>query len=170
MASRRGKTAASARGNGIRPCAANGYHWAHLELLCASLRTLAGRDLAPVHWGPGRAARELFHAPAVILSHGLPPDPWLTYGNRAAMALFELTWDQLTTTPSRRTAEAPDHEERQRLLEQVRSRGYVDHYTGVRVSRTGRRFLIERATVWNLIDLRGAYRGQAASFSHWHYL
>jgi hypothetical protein len=44
---------------------------------------------------------------------------------------------------------------------------FIDDYSGVRVSSTGRRFLIERATVWNLVDARGAYRGQAAAFSDW---
>ncbi|MGZ9083829.1 MAG: MEKHLA domain-containing protein [Rhodoplanes sp.] len=30
-----------------------------------------------------------------------------------------------------------------------------------------RRFLIERATVWNLLDRGGDYAGQAAMFRHW---
>ena len=45
--------------------------------------------------------------------------------------------------------------------------GYIDDYTGVRVSRTGKSFRIERATVWNLIDQTGTVMGQAAAFDHW---
>ena len=38
------------------------------------------------------------------------------------------------------------------------------------VSKTGRRFLIENATVWNLLDEAGAPYGQAATFSGWKYV
>ena len=50
------------------------------------------------------------------------------------------------------------------------ARGYIDDYSGVRISRTGRRFLIERATVWNLTDDRDQLCGQAATFHEWRYL
>ena len=72
--------------------------------------------------------------------------------------------------PSRLTAEAPDREERARLLARVGTQGYIDDYAGVRVSRTGRRFRIARATVWNLLDDGGNHCGQAASFAHWQRL
>jgi hypothetical protein len=45
--------------------------------------------------------------------------------------------------------------------------GYIDHYRGVRISRSGRRFLVEAALVWNVIDLNGVKQGQAASFATW---
>jgi hypothetical protein len=35
------------------------------------------------------------------------------------------------------------------------ARGFIDDYAGVRIARTGRRFLIQRATVWNLTDDQG---------------
>jgi hypothetical protein len=40
----------------------------------------------------------------------------------------------------------------------------------VRVSKSGRRFLIDRATVWNLLDDSGAHYGQAATFSAWKFI
>jgi hypothetical protein len=43
----------------------------------------------------------------------------------------------------------------------------VDDYSGVRVSKSGRRFRIERAIVWNLTDAAGTHCGQAASFDRW---
>jgi hypothetical protein len=35
----------------------------------------------------------------------------------------------------------------------------------VRISSTGKRFLIKEAIVWNLVDDKGDYQGQAAAFS-----
>ena len=51
-------------------------------------------------------------------------DPVLNYGNRAALALWEMSWEELTRTPSRLTAEAPNREERAKLLEAVTQRGF----------------------------------------------
>jgi hypothetical protein len=69
--------------------------------------------------------------------------------------------------PSRLTAEAPERDERARLLERTARDGYVDDYRGVRISTTGRRFVIERAIVWNLEDADGKPVGQAATFAVW---
>jgi hypothetical protein len=149
------------------PSAANRYLVEHVELLCRSLRRLTGRDLVPAHLAPVEAAQVVFEAPFVVLSHDAAPDPVLTYGNRAALALFELSWNELTRMPSRLTAEAPVREERARLLARVATQGWIGDYAGVRVSRTGRRFRIERATVWNLLDGEGRPCGQAATFAEW---
>jgi hypothetical protein len=76
----------------------------------------------------------------------------------------------LIQMPSGLTAEAPDRIERARLLAEVAARGYIDDYSGVRISRTGRRFWIEQATVWNLTDNQGQHCGQAATFREGRYL
>ena len=73
-------------------------------------------------------------------------------------------------TPSRLTAEAPNREERARLLAAVTKHGFIDDYSGIRISKTGRRFRIAQATVWNLLDEKGNYAGQAAMFSRWEFL
>ncbi|MCY4488670.1 MAG: MEKHLA domain-containing protein [Deltaproteobacteria bacterium] len=109
----------------------------------------------------------LFSAPFVVVSHLDSDDPILNYGNRRALDLWEMTWAQLTATPSRLTAEPVNREERARMLGRVTTHGFVDDYRGVRISRTGRRFLVEQATVWNVLDEGGARRGQAAAFSRW---
>jgi hypothetical protein len=152
------------------PHADNGYLVDHIGLLRRSLRLWAGRDLSAIDLPPVEAARQIFDAPFVVLSHSPDADPILTYGNRAALDLFELSWSELTRLPSRLTAEAPDRDERARLLARVSANGYIDDYAGVRVSRTGRRFRIEGATVWNLVDSEGRYRGQAATFADWSHL
>lgn len=152
------------------PSPANAYLADHLAMMCRSLRTLTGRDLAAPDLSPEAAAAWLYRAPFALLSHDASPDPILTYANRCALDLFELTWDQSLAMPSRLTAEAPDRAERTRLLARVTADGYIDDYTGVRVSRTGRRFRIEGATVWNLTDGEGRHQGQAATFAVWRCL
>ena len=76
----------------------------------------------------------------MLVSHGMETDPVLNYGHRAAQTLWEMTWAELTRTPSRLTAEAPNREERARLLATVTAQGYIDNYSGIRISKTGRRF------------------------------
>jgi hypothetical protein len=62
-------------------------------------------------------------------------------------------------------------EERDRLLAEVTERGFIDNYSGVRIGRHGRRFLIEEAIVWNLLaPAGGAHQGQAAMFKRWKML
>lgn len=143
---------------------------AHSERLVRSLAHWTGRDLAPGVSDPHERARLLFDAPFVLVSHGTEADPILNYGNRAALALWETTWDELTRMPSRLTAEAPNREERARLLERVARDGYIADYSGVRISRAGRRFRIAEATVWNLLTLEGKPCGQAAMFHSWTFL
>ncbi|MDB5385463.1 MAG: hypothetical protein JWM11_1109, partial [Planctomycetaceae bacterium] len=60
--------------------------------------------------------------------------------------------------------------ERARLLERTTRDGFVDDYQGIRVSTTGRRFRIDQALVWNLVDAQGNRVGQAATFSDWQFL
>jgi hypothetical protein len=103
----------------------------------------------------------------VIVAHGSGPDPVFFYGNPAALRLFEATFAQFTAMPSRLSAEPVLREERERLLARVRAHGFIDDYSGVRVSLSGRRFRIARATVWNLADATGEVHGQAATFTEW---
>lgn len=149
------------------PSASNGFLSDHIQLLTNSYWRLTGRHLVDPELDPHAAARQLFEAPLVLLSHNADVDPILTYANRTALDLFELDWEQLTRMPSRLTAEAPDRAERARLLAQVTAHGYIDQYSGVRVSSSGRRFRIDGATVWNLTDQAGHYLGQAATFGSW---
>jgi len=135
------------------------------QLLLDSYRRWIGRDLLVRTGSPADQARVLFEAPFVVVSHGTEPDPVLNYGNQAALDLWEMAWEQLIQTPSRRTAEPVDREERARMLRLAEQRGYFDRYAGVRISSTGRRFRVEDATVWNVVDGRGTRVGQAATFA-----
>jgi hypothetical protein len=137
------------------------------RLLLDSYRHWVGHDLIERIPNATQQARALFEASFVVVSHGVGPDPILNYGNQTALNLWELPWEQFIRTPSRLTAEADDRIERSRMLERAKLSGYFDGYRGVRISSTGRRFLIEQALVWNVIDPAGRPIGQAATFSHW---
>jgi hypothetical protein len=119
---------------------------------------------------PAELAQAVFEAPCVVVSHGTEADPILNYGNRAALILWEMSWQELIHTPSRFTAEAPGRGERARLLETVTQRGFIDDYAGVRITITGRHFRISQATVWNLLTEDGEPCGQAAMFDHREFL
>ena len=143
---------------------------ARAQILARSLKHWTGCDLLPGKLSAAEFSEKLFHAPFVQVSHGTETDPILNYGNAAALLLWDMSWDELTLTPSRLTAEAPNREERARLLAMVAARGFIDDYSGIRISKTGRRFEISRATVWNLISEDGRPCGQAAMFTQWKFL
>ena len=136
-----------------------------LRLIAESYQRLTGKPLLKVVPDDVKElARALWVAPHAIVAHGTEADPVFFYGNRRALELFEMSFAEFTHLPSRLSAEAPAREERARLLEQVASRGFVDNYAGLRIAKSGRRFMIENGTVWNLVDETGACHGQAATF------
>lgn len=138
---------------------------AHTECLARSLKQWTGRDLISGVTDPRELSRCVFEAPFVLVSHGTETDPILNYGNQSALTLWDISWDELTRMPSRLTAEAPNREERARLLDRVTRDGFIDDYSGIRIGKTGRRFRIESATVWNLLTEDDRPCGQAAMFS-----
>lgn len=138
----------------------------HALLLLESYRRLLGRELVAAGTVPEKA-RALYEAPFVVVSHDTAPDPVFNYANLAAQHLFEMDWNAFVRTPSRLSAGPVHRDERARLLEEVARNGYIDNYAGIRVSKSGRQFRIERAVVWNLTDALGRYAGQAAVFSDW---
>lgn len=144
------------------------YDWIrHTQRMLDSYARWLGAELSPRVGTPAEQALALFEAPFVVVSHDTSPDPVLNYGNRTALGLWEMDVETLRQTPSRLTAEPLHREERARLMERTTREGFVDDYQGIRISRTGRRFRIERAIVWNLLDEQGTYCGQAATFSAW---
>ncbi len=142
------------------PAEANAYWPAHAALLVDSYRRWTGRDLLT----SDAPAFDLYHAPFVVLSHDTATDPHFTYANLAAQKRFEMSWAEIVGLPSRLSAEPLAQAERERLLTRVAEQGYVDDYSGVRVTRSGQRFMVKDATVWNLIARNGKPMGQAAWF------
>jgi MEKHLA domain-containing protein len=140
------------------------------QRLLSSYRHWTRRELIERIDEPDVQAYRLFQAPFVVVSHGAETDPILNYGNQMALDLWEMTWDQLVQIPSRLTAEPINRAEREWMLEQAKTRGYLDTYRGVRITSTGRRFLVENALIWNIVDAEGQRVGQAATFSTWSFL
>ncbi|MBP0588611.1 MEKHLA domain-containing protein [Paraburkholderia sp. LEh10] len=139
----------------------------YFNLLTGSYARLLGSELVARHERTDDAIGWLYHdAPFGLLAHNTADDPVFVYGNRRAQTLFGYEWDELTALPSRLSAQAPERRERQTFLDQVTRDGFVTGYRGVRIAKSGRRFWIERATVWQLIDEHGTLHGQAAMIPH----
>ncbi len=152
------------------PCPENGFCSGHANMLCRSHLALIARPLIETRGTAQEITKALYHAPFALLSHTADTDPVFNYANLAAQRLFGMSWSEITALPSRKSAEPLLRQERERLLERVSMQGYIDDYSGVRISRTGKRFLIEQARVWNLVDDAGRHCGQAAMFSNWRWL
>jgi MEKHLA domain len=137
---------------------------AFFVLLTESYARLLGKPLVPA----GKDAQWLYHnAPFAVLAHSTDADPKFIYANQAAQACFEYSWQEFLSLPSRLSAETPAQAERQALLDQVARNGFMTGYRGVRVAKSGRRFIIEDGVVWELIDRKGNRHGQVATFHSW---
>jgi len=144
---------------------------ARLALIAESYQRLTGKPLLePVPDDPYELALALWNAPHAIVAHGTEADPIFFYGNRLALQLFGMSFDEFTRLPSRLSAEPLAQEARVTLLKKVARQGFVEGYSGVRIAKSGRRFMISGATVWNLVDAQQKCHGQAATFADWQML
>src|SRR4051812_42759017 len=136
-----------------------------LQLVVSSHQRLTGRPLIdsrePDLWAACWAA------PRVIVAHDTQADPVFFYGNELALRCFELDFAAFTRLPLRFSAEPLLRAERDALLARVQAQGFIDDYAGVRIAASGRRFRIEQAVVWNVLDEHGERHGQAATFERW---
>lgn len=149
-----------------------------MRLIVTSYQRLTGKALIPRYTAQSAALGTIgnvvldiaalrdaiWNAPRAIVAHGIEDDPIFFYGNRLALQLFEMSFEEFACLPSRLSAEPLAQEAREKLLEKVTRHGYVDGYSGTRIARSGRRFMITDTTVWNLVDERGICHGQAAVF------
>lgn len=144
-----------------------------LELIISSYKRLTGRDLIE---NSGNTHQALWQSARIVLAHATQEDPIFFYANSACLNLFEASACEFVKTPSRFSAEPMERAERDRLFLRVKEDNYIDDYEGVRVTfpkgekGLQKRFNIEQATVWNLIDEQGDIHGQAATFSNWTWL
>lgn len=150
-----------------KPSPENAFQSEHVHCLLESYYQLLGRPLLA---NREQQAKQLFYAPFAVVSHGTESDPIFNYANQKALELFEYSWQEFTQLPSRLSAEPVNRYQRAQLLDQVSNKGFIDHYQGVRISKTGRRFIIKNAVVWNLTLKDQVNRGQAAFFEHWQYI
>lgn len=136
------------------------------RLILDSYRRLLGHDLISPCDDP---VTGLFNAPRAVLSAlgPLGSDHLFNYANRTALEIFVYSWDELIGQPSSTSAAPVHRDERRRLLDEVSRHGFIENYSGIRTSKHGRRFRINNATVFNLLDRGGNYVGQAATFEDW---
>jgi len=137
----------------------------HSQRLLHSFQYWIGRSLVYASGSPAEIAQQMFEAPFVLVSHGTESDPIFNYGNRRALELWELDWEQFTRMPSRKTAEQVEQEERHRLLVETATKGFVSNFSGVRISSTGQRFAIADGIIWNVLNEQNQRCGQAAVYS-----
>ncbi len=138
---------------------------AQLRLLVESYARLTGKAMLKGVPPDGSALRAaLWRAPFAIVAHGIEADPVFFYGNQYALRHFGMNFEEFVQLPSRLSAEPVNQQAREQALRKVAERGYIDGYSGMRVAKSGRRFLIADCTIWNLLDAEGRYHGQAAIF------
>ncbi|HIH45269.1 MAG TPA: MEKHLA domain-containing protein, partial [Candidatus Methanoperedenaceae archaeon] len=68
----------------------------HVQRMLKSYSRWTGRELIPASTPPGDSPIVLYQQPFVVLSHGTQDDPILNFGNRAALELWEMSWDEFT--------------------------------------------------------------------------
>ena len=156
------------------PSDSNRFITEHSQLMQVSFQNVTGSPLmAEMAEDADKLtfAENLFNARFVLVSHNTEKDPVFNYANQTALRLFEFTWDEFVLLPSRLSAEPVNQTERARLLKEVADKGFIGNYRGIRISKTGKRFLIKNAIVWNLLDTTtGQYKGQAACIRDWEFI
>jgi hypothetical protein len=145
----------------------NDFYIRHAQLLCSSYKHWTGKSLTVGNREPDELITALFETPFAIVSHGSESDPVFNFGNKVALDLFEVEWEKFIQLPSRYSVETTNRKQREELMQRVSNDGHMLDYSGVRISATGKRFKIEGATIWNIIDGNGHYLGQAAMFKNW---
>lgn len=130
--------------------------------ILASFRTRLGHDLVERSGDLAEDARRLFDLPLAVLAHDTSPVPLLDWVNLTAARAFDATPETLLGRPSAATAPAEATADRQHLFTLLAEHGFVTGYSGVRISLTGRRFIIDDVTVLTLADTSGGPAGHAA--------
>jgi hypothetical protein len=145
------------------PAPDNHFQSAFVEKVVSAFARITGGDLiAEAGLDPAELGRSVWEGNFALLTHDR--NAILTYGNRFALDLWEMDWDTLVHTPSRETAPEEDRAARAAIMAEVERNGFTRSYAGRRVSRSGKLFLIENATVFTLIDEEGAGFGTGAFF------
>jgi hypothetical protein len=149
----------------------NNYQAAFIGRVIDSFARATGKSL--IHQAgidseaPGRSA---WLGNFALLTHRGDARATLNYGNAFALSLWEYDWNTFVSTPSAATAPDEASELRDVVMKKVGHDNFVAGYSGARISRTGRRFLIQDVTIWRLMDEAGGSFGVGAFFRHYRYL
>jgi MEKHLA domain len=110
-------------------------------LMRSYFEVTGGKELVPMkilEKDPVEAAKLLFFlSDRVVVSHGtqsVPDGPILNYGNSAALKRWGASWEELTSMPSKYTAETVEQSARAEFMRKVLTDGVVENYSGVRIA------------------------------------
>ncbi len=142
----------------------------YVERITTSYEHWTGEPLVRTETSGSALLQRIFQAEFALLAHDTGPDPLINFVNARALQLWEQTWQEFIGMPSRLTAELDQRDDRARVLREVQDHGYSNGYSGIRISRTGRRCRSHQSVVWNVLDDRQERIGQAAMFRQWSYV
>lgn len=148
----------------------NRYLCDYMYQITNSLKSLANIEIVDFSLSVEEQAKQAFNSDYALLAHNASNEPVFNYANKTALKLFEMSWEEFTTMPSKYSAESDERGKREKLLADVAEKGYSKDYSGIRVSKTGRRFEIKNAIIWNVYDSENNRIGQAAVFDEYDYL
>ncbi|TCO09152.1 MEKHLA domain-containing protein [Natronoflexus pectinivorans] len=151
------------------PSNENGYLKDYIFLITSSLKNLTNIELVDFSLNLEEQAKQVFNSDYVLLAHNATQEPIFNYANKTALRLFEMSWDEITNMSSKYSAESDERAKREKVLADVTEKGYSKNYSGIRISKTGRRFKIQNAVIWNVYDSENNRVGQAAMFDEFEY-
>lgn len=152
------------------PCSENSYLKDYIYQITNSLKKLADIEIVDASLSIEEQAKQVFNSGYVFLAHDASKEPVFNYANQTAMNLFEMSWDEFTNMPSKYSAESDERGKREKFIAEVEEKGYSKDYSGIRISKTGRRFEIKNVILWNVYDSDNNRIGQAALFDEYNYL
>ncbi|KRA82940.1 MEKHLA domain-containing protein [Altererythrobacter sp. Root672] len=139
-----------------------------LPLIAESFARIAGKPL--VDPASGGIEEAMWLAPRVIMAQGIDAVPRIFYANRLALDLYEMTASAFIGMPSHLCAEPIRRAELLRMFARLDKDDWIEGFNGVRVASSGRRFKVDTALTWNVIDEHGTRVAQAASYAEWEYI
>lgn len=152
------------------PNSENGYLKDYVYLITDSLRKLANIEIVNFSLSLEEQAKQAFSSGYVLLAHNGSNDPIFNYANQTALNLFEMSWEEITNMPSKYSAQSDQRDKREKFLADVEEKGFSKDYSGIRISKSGRRFEIKNVILWNVYDSENNRIGQAALFDEYDYL
>ncbi|KAA6424741.1 MAG: hypothetical protein FRX49_05408 [Trebouxia sp. A1-2] len=150
----------------------------HNLMMVESYKRKVGKpimDDAEIH----EITKLLWEAPYGVISHDIeedPDNPKYDYANKAALDLFQATWDELIGQPSSCTTEdvnqasaSQNIADRQKLLKQTQDEGTAAVHSYWRKGLKGRPVCISNGLLWNIEAPSGALIGQAIAIHEWEF-
>lgn len=138
----------------------------HCLKLFKSYQIITGKKLFDVPYNK-QLSLFLKNNPFPIASHNNAINPKFDYANNSMLLLFGMTESEFIGSYSKYSASSINQNERARLLNEVRSKGYIENYQGFRIKKDKTQFFIKKSTIWNLLDEKGNYDGQAVIIYEW---